>query len=495
MSTDEGIFSTAIRKPLQIESLAMASIPGVPDADMDLIRLLAKVWRQKYPNNLLRSGYYYAHEKLNDFGIGVPQSIRSQVKACVGWPHKAVRSLADFTDFDGWEYQGGDTYGIDELSEESGLRLAIQPAVISCYMHSCSFLTVVSDDEGVVVVPRSADWSAALWDGARNRLKAVLTIKDADSNGYVTAFDVFLPGRTWQIRRDGFSMPWRVTYMQETPQWNGPCAVAFVHDQQLSRPLGVSRISRPVMALTDMAFRSMVRMETTAEFYAAPKLWFLGADKGTFSKGTWDSLISAINGLGRDVKGDLPQIVQIQQASMQPHSDMLKTIAMMCASEMSVPVDEMGITLDNPSSAEAMAAAERKLTRIADRQNKAFGMQLKRLMQMAVCLRDGIDRDGMPDGLKRITPWFAPTREITDAARADTYAKIAGVNPSYATSTVAYRRLGLTADEINILKAEQSVDELRTKLLNASAQEAADVAQTTKQDQQPSAGQSQSEAA
>ena len=214
MSTDEGIFSTAIRKPLQIESLDVASISGVLDADMDLIRLLAKVWRQKYPNNLLRSSYYYAHEKLNDFGIGVPQSIRSQVKACVGWPHKAVRSLADFTDFDGWEYQGGDTYGIDELSEESGLRLAIQPAVISCYMHSCSFLTVVSDDEGIMVVPRSADWSAALWDGARNRLKAVLTIKDADSNGYITAFDVFLPGRTWQIRRDGFSMQWRVAYMQ-----------------------------------------------------------------------------------------------------------------------------------------------------------------------------------------------------------------------------------------------------------------------------------------
>jgi len=239
------------------------------------------------------------------------------------------------------------------------------------------------------------------------------------------------------------------------------------------------------MALTDMAFRSMVRMETTAEFYAAPKLWFLGADRSAFSADTWSSLISAINGLGRDVKGDLPQVVQVQQASMQPHSDMLKTIAMLCASEMSVPVDEMGITLDNPSSAEAMAATERKLTRIADRQNKAFGMQLKRLMQMAICLHDNINSGQLPDQLKRITPWFAPTREITDAARADTYAKIAGVNPSYATSSVAYRRLGLTADEINILKAEQSVDDLRARLLGATTQEASNGQQSTQQTQQP----------
>lgn len=484
MTTDEGIFSAALKKPLQIESFTATAIPGIPDTDMDTIRLLMKVWREKYPGNLLRSLYYNAHENLQDFGIGIPQKVKSEAKACVGWPRKAVRSLSDFTDFDGWEYQGSDDNGIDDLTEESGLRLAIQPSVISCYTHSCSFLTVV-DDDGIAVVPRSADWSAALWDGTRNRLKSVLTIKEADSNGYITAFDVFLPGRTWQIKRDAFASPWQVSGLHETPQWNGPCAVPFIHDQQLSRPFGCSRISRPVMALTDMAFRSMVRMETTAEFYAAPKLWFLGADKGAFSPDTWNSLISAINGLGRDVKGDLPQVVQIQQASMQPHSDMLKTIAMLCASEMSVPVDEMGITIDNPSSAEAMAAAERKLTRIADRQNKAFGMQLKRLMQMAICLRDNINSGQLPDQLKRITPWFAPTREITDAARADTYAKIAGVNPSYATSSVAYRRLGLTADEINILKAEQSVDDLRARLLGATTQEASNGRQSAQQTQQP----------
>lgn len=39
---------------------------------------------------------------------------------------------------------------------------------------------------------------------------------------------------------------------------------------------------------------------------------------------------------------------------MAPHSDMLKTMAMLVASQTRVPVDYLGITLDNPTSAEAM---------------------------------------------------------------------------------------------------------------------------------------------
>ena len=75
----------------------------------------------------------------------------------------------------------------------------------------------------------------------------------------------------------------------------------------------------------------------------------------------------------KDIDGDVPTIEQVAQASMAPHVEMLKSMAMLCAASMRVPVDYMGITLDNPTSAESQAAAERRLIRIADRQNVAFG--------------------------------------------------------------------------------------------------------------------------
>ncbi len=149
--------------------------------------------------------------------------------------------------------------------------------------------------------------------------------------------------------------------------WPEPTAIPFISDPQLSRPLGRARITRPLMALTDMGFRTLVRMEASAEFYSVPKLWFLGAPEDAFNQNTWSSLVSAINAIDGDIDGKNPELHQISQSSMQPNSDMLKTIALVVAAETNLPADNLGITLDNPTSAEAMAAAERKLTREADR--------------------------------------------------------------------------------------------------------------------------------
>lgn len=135
----------------------------------------------------------------------------------------------------------------------------------------------------------------------------------------------------------------------------------------------------------------MCGANATAEFYSAPKLWFLGASGDAFNKDLWQSAVSVINAIDVDMNGEKPELKQVSQASMQPHSDMLKTIAMLVASETSLPVNDLGIALDNPASAEAMSAAERKLSREADRQNRLFSASIRDAMDMAVQLRDGLD--------------------------------------------------------------------------------------------------------
>lgn len=457
--TDEGIWSVAVKRPLDVNSLGAASIDGVGDGDMPMIRALCKMWRDRYPYNLIRSSYYFARYRFKDFGISIPDRIRTNVSACVGWPAKTVRALADLSVFDGWDLGGIDPYDIEELTDETSLELAIPQTVVSAYMHGCAFLTITKDAEGIIVTPRSAEYSAAIWDVRHNRLAAVLTINDATSKGRITAFNVFLPNKVYAVVR-GDRGRWEAERI--VTNWPEPTAVPFISDPQLSRPLGRARITRPLMALTDMGFRTLVRMEASAEFYSVPKLWFLGAPEDAFNQDTWSSLMSAINAIDGDIDGKNPELHQISQASMQPHSDMLKTIALVVASETNLPADNLGITLDNPTSAEAMAAAERKLTREADRQNRLFGLQLERLLRMTVCLRDGLAAP--PDDLKSVRPVWMPTREISDAARADAYVKISGVNEAYANSTVGLRRLGLTNDEITSLQNEVTRNRARSVL-------------------------------
>ena len=449
--TDEGIWSSAVRRSLEVSSLGAARIDGVDDADMGVIQALMRVWRERYPFNLIRSSYYFGRYHFKDFGISIPDRIKTRVTACVGWPAKSVRALADLSVFDGFDTGATDTFGVAELADATGLELAVPEMIVSAYTHGCSFITVTQDEEGLVLTPRSAEYSAALWDGRHNRLSAVLTINDATSRGVITAFNVFLPGRVYECVKDGAGR-WQAK--RTDTHWPEPTAVPFISDPQLSRPLGRARITRPLMALTDMGFRTLVRMEASAEFYSVPKLWFLGANEDAFNEDTWSSLVSAINAIDSNVDGNVPELKQISQASMQPHSDMLRTIALVVAAETNLPVDSLGITLDNPSSAEAMAAAERKLTREADRQNRLFGMQLAKLVRMAVCLRDGLA--DVPDELKTVRPLWMPTREVSDAARADFFTKVSSVNPSFATSSVGLRRLGLTSAEIASLQAEQT---------------------------------------
>lgn len=448
------IFDTASAKPLKRESLSVGShVDGIDDDDIPVIRQLIKVWRDRWEKNVIRSGYYFARYHLRDFGISIPPSIRAQVRACVGWPAKAVRSLADIEVFDGFE-SPTDTLNVGALSDELGLDLIVPEAIVSAYTHGCSFITLTADDDGrLVATPRSAEYSAALWDGTRNRLRAVLTINDANSRGYIRGWNVFLPGRVYQVKWD--QSRWAAVASQTN--WPEPLAIPFISDPQLSRPLGRSRITPTLMSLTDMAFRTYVRMEASAEFYSVPKLWFLGASKDAFDSDTWSNLVSAINGIDADEEtGEKPEMKQVSQASMTPHVDMLKSIAMSVAAETNLPVDSLGITLTNPTSAEAMAAAERRLTREADRQNRIFGSQLERLIRTAVCLRDGISCDAMPDELKNVSAIWQPTREISDGARGDFYVKVSQVNPAYATSTVGLRRLGLTSDEIRSLQSATS---------------------------------------
>ena len=78
--TDEGIWSAAVRRPLDVNSLDVAGIDGVDDEDMPTICALCKVWRDRYPYNLIRSSYYFARYRFKDFGISIPDRIRANVR-------------------------------------------------------------------------------------------------------------------------------------------------------------------------------------------------------------------------------------------------------------------------------------------------------------------------------------------------------------------------------------------------------------------------------
>lgn len=430
-----------------VEFSALGPISGIPDSDMDTVQRLYRVWTRKYARNALRTKYYNAHERVKNLGIAVPDKLANRFHACVGWPAKAVKTLADLSVFDGFAYPNGeDTHGVDQIMDLNRFDLITPETIVNAYTHSCAFLTVFQDpDDGerVRVIPRPATWSAAIWDFMRNRIKAALTITDIDEYGNATDMNVWLPHMVYQCSR--VNGTWKAAACPN--DWPYPTVVPVCYDPQAERPFGRSRITRPLMALTDAAIRTMLRMEVGAEFYAAPSLWFLGLDPDAFTD-KWSSLVNSINAVSRDENDEVPTLQQVQQMTMQPHSDMLRTIALMVSSETSIPVNDLGITMDNPASAEAMMAAERKLSREADRQNHLFSYALEEVIRMVVCLQEHIDPMRMPESLTGIRCQWKPTQEISLGARADAFSKIAGVSEAFARSETGWRYAGFDHEDI-----------------------------------------------
>lgn len=428
---------------------------GVSDAELDVIRELLTSWREKFPRNVLRSAYVDGKMPLKHAGI-IPPEAFSRIRAVLDWPEKAVSTLAERSLFEGFVAPGGqqDPFDLRSVLDDNRFDLELPQAITSAYKHACSFITTVGGDTAagepaVLVMARSAEWSTALWDKRRRVVRAALAITDVDQDGRPSAMDVYLPEVVLSCRRRA-SGSW-VAGRVANPL--GEVLVEpLVYDPQLDRPFGRSRVSRAVMDITDRGLRTILRSEVSAEFYAAPRMLALGVAQDAFARGKWTAAIDRWFAITRDEDGNVPQVSQLPQMTMQPLSDMYKMIATQFSGATGVPVSNLGIVTDNPPSAEALYADDRRIVSAAKRQNRIMGASLKRVAQKVIRLRDGGE---LTDEMRRLDVSWANPASISPGAAADALVKLATVFPWLSESEVALEMAGFTSSEITRLLADK----------------------------------------
>jgi hypothetical protein len=281
-----------------------------------------------------------------------------------------------------------------------------------------------------------------VWDARRRRLKYALTITDMDDLGRVTGWALFMPGVTATAFYDG---QWNLSRFEHTLD-RLPVEV-IPYKPRLDRPFGCSRISRAVMGLSDSALRTLFRMEVHAEFFSSPQRYAMGADESMFVDADgnplnqWQAILGRVWAAGRDPDtGDMPQLGQFPQSSPQPHTDQLRSLAAMFCSESSLPLNALGIVQDNPSSADAIEAAERDLIIEARYAQDCFGPRLARAMATAVQIRE--DLDAPPAELSRLDALWRDPENPPQSAAGDFLIKTVQAMPWLAESKVPLEQLG-----------------------------------------------------
>lgn len=438
------------------------NIPDLTDVEQDAFRVLTARWQSKLLRNVLRARYYDHKETLRNVGISIPPQLRL-VEHVIGWPQKGVDTLGRRISLDGFVLPGVelDDTGLPAILADNQYDIEAPQAHTSSLIHGCAFVAVTAGDTAsgeppVLVSFRDALTSTGVWDPRRRAVRQALSILDLDEDRNPRMFILYIDNVTVTIERKpggGWLVDRRVH-----PTASRPVMELLPYRPRLGRPFGSSRISRAVMSITDAAARTALRTEVSAEFYSSPQRWAMGAEESSFQDGEgniktgWETVLGRMLAIGRDEDGELPQVGQFPQMTMEPHDVMMRGLATRIAGELNLPVSSFGIVQDNPSSAEAIFAAKEELVVEAEATCDGFGATHRRV---ALSVLRILNRwtETPPEFQKLRAKWRDPATPSRSSAAAAVAALVKqGILPP--VSEVTYEQLGYDETTISRLLTE-----------------------------------------
>lgn len=462
------------------------AIKGLTEYETVAFAKMWQQWQAKRVKNQLLDCYYDFHRMFRDLGISIPPQMVN-VKAALGWPSKAVQALSRKHVFEGYAIDGqSDPFDIGEILVRNNFDVELPQVINSAYKNSCAFVTVTSGDESigdppVVIQPRDANWSTGLWDKRRRQFSAAMTITDTKDDEPSEVI-LYFAHDIVALRRD--RAQWSIDRLGNS---TGRVLVEMLsYDPQLSRPFGHSRITREVRYLTDAAIRTLVRTETSAEFFSSPQRYVLGASEAAFQgESRWTAITGRIWNLDINEEGNNPTVGQFPQMSMDPHLSMYRQLAQNFCAATNLPQSSVGLFADNPSSAEAMQAAEYALSDEAEYQWRIFAGPLRRVLEDAVMVRDKLTEPPLESWKTRVN--WTPARYVSPQASSDYIVKIVQALPQVAETSVALRRAGFSQGEIDEINAQVRKGQARSQI--AALAGAPESAAVTNQESQQTSGQ------
>lgn len=435
------------------------SITGLTEVEQDTLNGLVDQLQQKGRRNRTRQAYLDGKRAARALSPFLPPYLK-KVGAVLGWPTKAVEALGRRIRLTDFAIPGRDLseFGLDVLLDGNRYFEDVRLTQHDSLGYAVAWEIVTRGGQGepdAVITSQSALDGTGTWNRRTRSLDDFLSVTDRDRSGDPSEFNLYLPGETIMVS-DG-KVQDRSTHQLHVPVQPIP------YRRSHARPFGQSRVSRSVMFLTDAAVRAMLRMEGTADFYGTPHLLLLGAALDQFegadgsAVGTWDFLMSKVNGIPDDEAAANPraQVEQVTQATQQPHMDSLDTIAAAFAGETNIPVESLGVGVSkaNPNSAESYLASREDLISDAEDTADAWGHGHVRTLQNAWLLASGETR--LPDELRKLRSVWRDHRQTSRAAAADSTVKLVGAFPWMAESDAILDSIGLDPTLVERLRADK----------------------------------------
>lgn len=313
-----------------------------------------------------------------DRSLTVPEELRENYKAVLGWCTKSVDSIADRLIF---RKSDDDFFEINEIFRMNNPDVFFDSAILSALIGSCCFIYISKGEEEI---PRlqviEGDKATGIIDPITGLLSEGYAILKVDEYGKPSVEAYFEPYVT-TIISDGKEerYPHNVAY---------PLLVPIIHRPDAVRPFGRSRITRAGMYYQKYAKRALERSDVTAEFYSYPQKYIIDMDSDVEKLDTWKATVSSMLRIDKDTYGGKPSVGQFTTSSMSPFMEQLRMAAAGFAGESGLTLDDLGFVSDNPSSSEAIKASHETLRIMAKKAQRCFSSGFINVAYLACCLRD-----------------------------------------------------------------------------------------------------------
>jgi hypothetical protein len=439
------------------------SIPALSDDESMTLNSLLEQLDKKTRRNQLRTAYYESRKFARHVGTTIPVQYQ-QLGLVLGWPAKGVDALARRCNLDGFVWTEGelDDLGVREMIDGNYLLSEISQARTDSLLHGVSYLLTTRGDEEAgeptaLVTAKDALNAFGDWNARSRRLDNLVSVTSRDERSKPTGLALYLDDLTITADKDGGT--WEVE-RSEHP-WGVPVD-PMVYKPRLSRRMGSSRVTRPVMSITDQALRMLPRLEAHMDIYAIAKMVLLGGDDSIFknadgtSKEAWQLVMGRVFGIPDDEDAVTPRadVKQFSAESPEPHLAHLNALAKLFAREMSLPDTALAITdVSNPTSAESYDASQYELIAEAEGAADDWTTPIRRSTMRALAIQN--DLDSVPDSWRSIDAKWRDPRFLSRAQEADAGAKQLSSIPWLAETEVGLELLGLTPQQIDRAMADK----------------------------------------
>ena len=331
---------------------------------------------------ITRYKYYEMKDTHVPRNLFVPQELAYKFSQKMGWCTKAVNSLADRLQFRGFR---DDTFNLNQIYNMNNADVLYSSAILGALISSCTFIYISVDENEEVKLQVIDGYNATgVIDDTTGLLKEGYAVLARDEYGKPTIEAYFEVGKTTFSYYEKGELVNEEVVLNTAPY---PLLVPIIYRPDAIRPFGRSRISRACMSYQDNAKDTLVNMAICSEVYSFPQKYLI-TDNNTELINQNKASMSKFLQITMGEDGKEPKIGQFTQANMTPYVEEIKTQASLFAGETGLTIEDLGFTLSNPSSSEAIRASHENLRLEARKAQKQFGIGFLNAGYLGACIRD-----------------------------------------------------------------------------------------------------------